>query len=253
MESNEKMYKGIWDEVVKSCKICNGEGCVSIPSINGVPSSRECECSAKAKRYFRYSDAGIDKEYWDLTIDDFVGDKYAKIEIVSYLGSIEDMKKKGTGAVFCGSNGTGKTLASILILKEADKIKVDGERKYKIQFKTVSELLELIKESQGYTDKAEQFKEEYRFITQETDFLVLDNMGSEYMKKDNKEFPISKFDTLFRFRGRNMLPTFITTNYTEQEFRETYGKSIDSLLSSRSKFLEINGEDFRKNCNPEAK
>ena len=91
-------------------------------------------------------------------------------------------------------------------------------------------------------ERAESNKDEYDKI-KDIQFLVLDNMNSEYVK--NAEFNVSEFDILLRYRSGNCLPTIITTNYNEEEFKENYGVSINSLLSARNQFISVKGEDYR--------
>jgi DNA replication protein DnaC len=219
------------EEMLKNCKICNGTGIVNIKD--------ECECVRKYEYYVGLAYSGIDREYWDLSLDDWNGDELAKDLVVAYIKNIDVAFKEGLGIVFFGSNGVGKTFAATQILKEAQK---KGHSIYKI---TLAELLERIKSS--FESNKEEFDEFYQENILDISFLVLDNLSSEYSPKNNKTFPIARLDLLFRHRRGNCLPTIITTNFEKNEFIDNYGTSVNSLLSSRSKFIQVTGDDYRKN------
>ena len=222
-------------ELVESCKKCNGVGYVQQNNNDLI----ECECWKQYAFYVGLKYRGIDDEYWQLTLDDWRGDQKVKQEIMSYIQNLDNVFKSGLSVCFIGSNGVGKTLAAILILKEAYK------KGYSIYFTTLSELLEKTKES--YDDKFEEreiFHEWYSGL-QEVDFLVLDDFGGEYIPKDFGKYTVSRCDLLFRFRRRNNLPTILTTNLTQEEFLERYGSALKSIINSRFKIIVIHGLDFR--------
>lgn len=225
--------------VLKECKICNGEGWIPVTLPNGKKAGSECECLKKVMRYVSYKLSGIGKEYWDLEKSDWYGDNQALMTTGLYITQIVKAKEDGYGLIYHGTNGRGKTFLSTLILKEALK------KKYSAYIITVSELMKTIKGTfdRNY-ERAEENKEMYDKI-RDVDFLVLDNMNSEYCPKNNADFNISEFDVLFRYRARECMPTIITSNYSEEEFKENYGKSIESLLSGKNKYVNVGGEDFR--------
>ena len=234
----EKMFE-IRESIVKPCALCKGEGS-TISIRDGVRWAVECTCQKKFNRYMGYAKAGIAREYWDLTIDDFTGNDIVKAKVNQFIADIEKVKQDGLGITFCGPNGTGKTLSSILILKAA------YAKKYSIRFTTMSELLNTIRSSFSYEHENDEEKLQYLEEVRESTFLVLDNMGSEYKASNNPEFVVANLDYVLRDRMTNLLPTFFTTNYSEGDFKETYGASIESLLSNRNLCLAMQGGDCRK-------
>ncbi len=231
----EEMKK-MAEEIIKKCDICKGEGTLFI---NG--QKVNCICKQKADRYVDYKFAGIDEEFWEIGEKgwEWEGDVGALKATRQFVDNIEKNKREGMGLIFAGLNGRGKTSLSVLILKEAIR---KGYSAYCI---TVAELLEVIKGTADRNyERAEENKIKYDDI-KDKDFLVLDNMDSEYVAKNGPDFNIAKFDMLCRYRSRNHMPTIITTNYSKGEFLENYRTSINSLLSGKNLFVIVPGEDYR--------
>jgi len=225
----EKRLNKIKINLLKNCTVCKGTGILEDGNV--------CTCLITYEKYVHYDFAGIEKEYWDLTLDkNWVGDKVAKKYTQLYIKYIEKAYDNGLGIIYVGKNGVGKTMLVNIILKEA------LNKKYSVKNITLEELLKLIKSS----FESSEAKEEYQKIKQ-TDFICLDNVGSEYKPKDFGVFTVAEMDLLIRYRRRNLLPTIITSNLiNKEEFIENYGSSILSLLISASKFIIVQGEDHRQ-------
>jgi DNA replication protein DnaC len=225
----EKRLNKIKLNLLKNCTVCKG---------TGITKERQtCICLINYERYIHYEFAGIEKEYWDITLDrDWVGDKVAKKYTQLYIKYLDKAYENGLGIIYLGKNGVGKTMLSNTILKEAKN------KNYNVRNITLEELLKLIKEAFNSSDA----KDEYEKMKQ-MDFLCLDNVGSEYKPKDFGVFTVAELDVLIRYRRRNLLPIIITSNLTsKEEFIENYGSSILSLLISVSKFIIVQGEDHRQ-------
>jgi DNA replication protein DnaC len=231
IQKHKKQLFKLRDTLLNSCTKCNHSGW-----INDV----QCECSKKFEYYVKLDAAGIDKEYWLLDFDAFIGDGVAKGLVEKYIANLDVAYDEGLGLVLWGGNGLGKTLLSSIILKRA----LSANKT--IQFTTMAELLEIMRDKISNDDAKKFYEEQIKNV----DFLCLDNMGSEYAPaKSTGQFSVAEFDILSRYRRRNALPTILTTNENPESFRKLYGNSISSLFSGNSLFIEVTGVDYRKSHN----
>lgn len=235
IEKKKAMFLKLKEDLLKSCEICNHTGWINSPT-----GEEMCSCSKRLEYFIGLDDAGVDKEYWTLTLKDWKGDEVAKSIVISYLDKIDNAYNKGVGVVFWGSHGTGKTFLSTLILKKAMS---QGKT---IQFITMGELMDLFRRKID-NKSVDTF---YEDKVKNADFLCIDNLGSEYIPQTtNNTYTLSQYDTLARHRKRNLLPTILTTNIHKDEFINQYGPAISSLYSGCSIFIKVNGTDFRSTVN----
>jgi len=74
-------------------------------------------------------------------------------------------------------------------------------------------------------------------------FLILDDVGSNYMMKGNEE---TFFDIIDK-RYSSRLPTIITTNLDEEAFNLAYGERTTSrVFSDENEIIIVKGHDFRR-------
>jgi len=232
MKKNKLLKKR--NELLKKCKLCNNMGYIIK---NGI--KYDCKCLQEYYFYIKMFFAGIDPEYWDITIEQWKGDQKVVDDITIYIQNLENALEYGLSLGFGGSHGVGKTLAANLILKAALK------ENYICKFITLNELLNKIKDTFNKEGiEKEKLKEKINDI-KEAHFLTLDELGGEYVPSDFGKFTASECDLIFKYRRRNCLPTIITTNLKKKEFLDYYGSSLNSIISSRFKFIWISGEDFR--------
>jgi DNA replication protein DnaC len=176
---------------------------------------------------------GIPKEFWyhELLKIDNVG---LRGVVERYIAGIEKMYENGIGLMLVGPNGTGKTLASVVILKGAIRHDYTG------YFTSLGEVISAT--LAGWANP--EAKEDFEHRIQNTQFLVLDDVGKEYRAKSGISEII--FDNLIRYRSQNMLPTLFTSNKPLAEIGTEYGKSLESLVSGRCLVAEVTGTDFRR-------
>jgi DNA replication protein DnaC len=106
-------------------------------------------------------------------------------------------------------------------------------------------MAELIKFIQGGFEDEEK-ADFYNNKIKKVDFLCVDDLGKEYRNlKNSGSFVTAEFDILMRFRKGSLLPSILTTNLGDTEFKKFYGDSVDSLLTSCNKRLIVMGDDFR--------
>lgn len=213
-------------KLLSSCELCKGSG-----HFNNL----RCECLKEFEKYVMYSYSGIAEEYWRLSKADWEGDGIALDQVLRYIQHLDNAYEHGLGLIlFDTQNGTGKTFLASLVLKRAI------EKKYRVKFIVLSEMLSLIK--QFTPESQEDFNKNIR----EADLLCLDNVGSEYRPADFGAFCRAIVDELVRFRDRHKLPTILTTNLLEKDIYEIYGRNVSSLLEGKCKRIQVLGEDFRK-------
>jgi DNA replication protein DnaC len=124
-----------------------------------------------------------------------------------------------------------------LLLKEM--IREHGVRGY---FTTFADLINLV--SSGWYDKSERAL--YKRKVERASVLLIDDVGKEY---EGAKFAKTELDNLLRTRVQNARPTLISMNMTLDEFEETYGMAVMSLMRERSVLIKLLGEDFRNQMN----
>lgn len=231
LEFPDKYYrlKQIKTKLLSECTKCGHTGFID---------TKECKCFKKFQLYVEYSYNGIDEEYWDVTFDKFESDQVAKEDVVKYCDNLDNARQLGLGIIFHGENGTGKSMLANLILIAAKK------KKYTVYFTTFEQLLTTIKNTFDHSSNNEYYKKHLEKI-KNVDFLCLDELGAEYRTRDLESFSVAQLSSLSKFRRRNNLCTIVTTNLDENDFNKIYGKTINSLFSGCSKFIKVNGTDWR--------
>jgi len=220
--------KKIKTDLQNKCTICNHTGKVD---------GKDCACVIKFDFYVEMCVSGIPREFWDLTVDNWQGDRVVFSLISSYIKNIDSAYDKGYGFILSGGSGVGKDLLIIYILKEAIR------KKYSVKVISMSELVDFIirmRDKQSY--------EEYDMKIKTTDFLLISSLGLEYRPNSLGVMILSKFITLIKFRKSNLLPTFITTSLTKKDFNSIYSSILSDLFLERN-FVTVSGDNYRENNN----
>ena len=173
----------------------------------------------------------------------------------------------GTGLLFDGSPGLGKTTHAVVTATEliralptdpkaAREILGFREQDYglycrPVYYMTYPEFLsrkkamfdadpetkkEMFLEMEGFHGRA---KEDHMNVR----VLVLDDLGKEYK---GSGFNDASFDEILRSRYDRALPTIITTNVMLKDWEKQYGKAMGSFAFEAFDQVEIIGEDRRK-------
>lgn len=198
---------------------------------------RQCDCEMQLQLHKHYLWAGIDIDYQRLTWEDFEGDPEVMSIVANYLDRYEAYVGRGVGLILRGDVGTGKTFAATMLLKDLVR------RGYDCYSVTFSSMIEMF-------TAAWRSDEERRYFQRRvvhSDVLLLDDLGKELRRKN--ALSESTFDDVLRRRVMAGRPTFITTNLTQREMSEGYGKAILSLLKEKSIFYEVQGTDYRPSSN----
>lgn len=147
----------------------------------------------------------------------------------------DNLKFKDFGLYFYGQSGSGKTyFSSAMVNYLLDK----GKR---AKFITASNLFDLMynynysfyRDKRELQDKVDTIKS--------IDFLVIDDLGSESISKNNNSFLSSILDE----RMERDLNTVITSNLTKFDLADIYDSRISSRIRGNFKFFEFPPIDLR--------
>lgn len=190
------------------------------------------------KVYLEMWRANVPLKYWEREVKD-ITDPYVRQTIEKYVAKLDEAIKDGIGIYFHGNQGTGKTLAACLILKEAIRCG------YKVYFTMLTEVLEKYCDGRYNKDARAAFAS----LILDADILVLDDIDKGYVS-DKTTFIDSAYDYVLRTRSNNNLPMIFTSNMEKEKFTTqkglSFGSSMFSLLTEHSKDVHVDGKDRRK-------
>jgi DNA replication protein DnaC len=234
------------DNEYGGCKVCDA---------GYLEDGMMCECMKLEIKKRRYTNSNIDYEYAILPLieeeieaylkdDEFINEANPKMHgkmpillnpfLEDYIDNASLYKDDGRGIIFNGPVGRGKSLSAMKILMNL------VDQGYSGYFLTIKDLFDLIKKSW----KEEEF-EKLKNHLYNCDFLVLDDLGTEY-RKEGSDWALTELDGLMRHRYYKKLPMIITTNSNLEKLTETYAQRIVSLFQERSLIVSIvSKEDYR--------
>lgn len=192
------------------------------------------------------NNSGLGERYKNATFESFSiteENRDAYNAAKEYADNFINYKKDGSGIIFVGTNGTGKThLAAAICLRLINHC-------YKIKFETLINLLGKIKAT--YDDSAKK-ESEGMIVFQYTtcDLLIIDDLGEEKIS----EWGLEKLYYIINTRYENNLPVIITTNYDSNGLnrRLTAGdndytsKAIVSRIYEMCACIGMYYEDYRQ-------
>jgi len=156
--------------------------------------------------------------------------------IGKYVAKIEIALRKGFGMVLWGSNGTGKTAAAAVCLKEARR------RGASCLFITANQFIADTIGRVAFND-AHTVHQRAKMV----DLLVLDDLGKETCAFDaGRDTVESMFEDLLRHRSANMKSTIITMNLAPDKLEERYGKSFTRVMQESNPFVKMVGPSQRE-------
>lgn len=179
----------------------------------------------------------IGSRYFEAELEDLADPEITPYgeKVRRYCERIRKFKTKGVGLFLWGDNSRGKSHVAAVVLKEARRVGFSG----------------LLISPRHYIDgqiTKEWFDEETTLAqrAEEVDFLVLDDMGKEYVKKSGSSgWSESNLEYLWRERSKHNRVTLVTTNLTDKLMKERYGKSIFQLVLETLVPLNVKGKNFR--------
>jgi len=181
-------------------------------------------------------EANIPVGYWFLKMKDFNGSPVLKKIIDEYTADIQKNYLAGRSICLAGNQGTGKTMSSICVAKEAIK------QGFSAYYTTASDMLNEMTTSET--------RSVIRPKLRTSDFLIIDELDSRFFPSSaQKELFSGIYESIFRYRAHNTLPTLICTNETNDILDVFYGAGVQSIRSLNKQYLTIYpvvGKDFRK-------
>lgn len=165
----------------------------------------------------------------------------AKRMVIDYIKSF-DKKKSLT---LSGKSGNGKTH---LAYATAKAVRQQGGKAW---FVKTRDFLDLIRST--YQHGAQLTEDRIFKVVESVDLLILDDLGSEYVKSSETGNETWASDLLYAiFDARLNKSIVCTTNYTMNELEKKYGyngERIVSRLLSNAKGVRLQGEDYRRKNN----
>lgn len=146
-------------------------------------------------------------------------------------------KSKGSGIVFTGQKGTGKTMLSSIILQE-----IYSKYNANVYFVNFDKYIDNVRESmtKGTRMHGKEFELQEKLFRQ--DLLCIDEIGVGRQS----EFKLQKLYAVINERYEKQRPTIVTTNISMSEIsRWEYGR-IHSRFTESYYIVEMTGADFRK-------
>ena len=229
-------------KILSDCGECDNSGHVIVNSQDkksGWVKTTECSCLKLFRRYKEYYKARIPEVYWKVTEKNFYGDKIALRRTAKFMDYLKNAKDNGLGLMFRGPNGNGKTSLACIIAKYALK------KGHSALYGTLQGYLNMIMQSFGQEQKTVLVRK----LISEVDFLIVDEIGKEHLKKNAETgsiFGLSEFEQILREREGSKRSVIAITNLDYDKMQIQYGESISSLFSGRLKEIAVQGSDVRK-------
>lgn len=162
----------------------------------------------------------------------------AKRMVIDYIKTFDKEKS----LVLSGKPGNGKSHLAYAITKGL------RQQGYKTWFIKTTELLDLFKST--YQNGANLTEDRIFELIKTIDLLVLDDVGSEYVKSSETGHETWASDILYKTMDLRLNKSIVcTTNYTEQELEKKYGYNGERIISrmmENAKGIRLQGEDHRR-------
>ncbi len=169
-------------------------------------------------RVMRTENAAIPPRFADKTLDNYEASDGLQSDVLEfcrkYAAEFSEFAKAGTGIMFLGLVGTGKTHLAVGILREIINAGRNG------RYITVSRIMRDIKDTFAkHSDKTEGEVLEYLI---NRDLLVIDEIG---VQRAN-EFGANALFEVINGRYEAIRPTILIANLTLKEMRESVGDRV---------------------------
>ncbi len=173
---------------------------------------------------FLLSKSDIPKEYFNLTFDNYQGEKsISEIEkCMLYSTNCKKEKFEGINLYLTGGFGTQKTTVACSIGK------VFLLNNYTVKFVYASELIDYIMKNQGFNSDDESQKKINSYL--ESDLLIIDDFGKGTYWKNNPDLIIEAWDKFLRKLISKNKRIIMTSNLSLSYIKEHYKDSLYFLL-----------------------
>lgn len=265
-DSNVKCRELAEDEYEKDgeyyCKVCNTRRTVKV-NLLGVEKIQNCICKCEADKLKKIQEDAENKERQHrlnrIIKQSMLGDRYKDVSFETtetgfnpvfdntltrckrYCEISAEALQKGYGMYIYGNSGSGKThltacMANMLM----------GQYR-EVLFTNFFEISAAIRNS--FKGKSTETEQNILNMIANVDFLFLDDLGTERVKKDNEDMWLQeKIFEVINKRYNNKKPTIFTSNYSLQELVEDRGlmqKTVDRIIELSTAIIKLEGESYR--------
>jgi len=192
----------------------------------------------EAYRLSRHDKSQIPLRFKNRRLDNYVVENEGQARALgicrSYAESWPKVSKDGTGLIFSGKAGSGKTHLACSIAHEV--IEQGGN----VQFATVAEVMRKIKSS--FSKDAETTEQEHIDHFSNMQLLILDEVGMDYGTDFNKALIFE----ILNNRYENMLPTILLTNLDAPALVEYMGERlVDRMREGGGRMVSFTWDSYR--------
>ena len=244
------------------CKVCNARRTVKV-SLLGKERIQNCICKCEAEELRKRQEEAENREKQirlnRIIKQSMLGDRYRDVSFENtetgfnpvfdntltrckrYCEISAEALQKGYGMYIYGNSGSGKThltacMANMLM----------GQYR-EVLFTNFFEISAAIRNS--FKGKSTDTEQNILNMIANVDFLFLDDLGTERVKKDNEDMWLQeKIFEVINKRYNNKKPTIFTSNYSLQELVEDRGlmqKTVDRIIELSTAIIKLEGESYR--------
>lgn len=244
------------------CKVCNARRTVKV-NLLGKERIQSCICKCEAEELRKRQEDAENRERQirlnRIIRQSMLGDRYKEVTFEStetgfnpvfdntlvrckrYCDISAEALEKGYGMYIYGNSGSGKTHLTACM---ANKLMSQYRE---VLFTNFFEISAAIRNS--FKGKSNDTEQNILNMIASVDFLFLDDLGTERVKKDNEDMWLQeKIFEVINKRYNNKKPTIFTSNYSLQELVEDRGlmqKTVDRIIELSTAIIKLEGESYR--------
>lgn len=234
-------YPAAYTEPAYTCSVCQDSGYYN---------NQRCQCLTQLLKQLTYQEIGSGWDMEQFTLSGFdlnyypseadpktqVNPKMKMTEIYHFcVDYANNFSITSPSLLFLGSTGLGKTHLSLAIAKEA------LNKGYGAMYTSAQGMVTKLEKEKFRRYADEEQEESYLERVQESDLLILDDLGTEYPTP----FSSAAINDIIDCRLVQGLPTIISTNLDGAGIRDRYGARLLSRLLGSYTAFQFFGKDIR--------